>query len=78
MILPNKNAIIIYRGASKMKINIDDFDKTSDGRILVPEDEYYQEAYIEKQREIAKQIELGKLKSYTLEEAQQILEDGHF
>lgn len=55
-----------------------DFDKTSDGRILVPEDEYYQEAYIKKQREIAKQIELGKLKSYTLEEAQQILEDGHF
>lgn len=61
-----------------MKINIDDFDKISGGLILGHEDEYYQEAYIEKQREIAKQIELGKLKSYTLEEAQQILKDGHF
>lgn len=67
-----------------MRINIDDFDKTSDGCVLVSEDifnhlvKYYQDAYIEKQREIAKQIEMRKLKSYTLEEAQQVLKDGHF
>lgn len=88
MILYNKNAIIIYRGVSemdKMTINIDNFDKTSDGRVLVPENllnkliEFYQtKTYIEEQKEIAKQMKIGKIESYTLEEVQQILEDGHF
>lgn len=69
----------------KMTINIDNFDKTSDGRILVPENllnkliEFYQtKTYIEEQKEIAKQMKIGKIESYTLEEVQQILEDGHF
>lgn len=68
----------------KMIIDINNFDKTSDGYFLVPENilnnlvEYCQETYVEKQREIVRQIESGKLKAYTLDEAQKILEDGHF
>lgn len=68
----------------KMTINIDNFDKTSDGRVLVPENllnklvEYYRtRSYIDEQKEIANQIKTGKLKSYTLEETLQILKDNN-
>lgn len=67
-----------------MTINIDNFDKTNDGRVLVPENllnklvEYYRtRSYIDEQREIANQIKVGKLKSYTLEETLQILKDNN-
>lgn len=68
----------------KIAINIDNLDKTNDGRVLVPENllnklvEYYRtKSYIDEQKEIANQIKMGKLKSYTLEETLQILKDNN-